>query len=195
MAELHTHLLVLPVCKSHSTMLVSSEPLYNKLSSGCHWTQFTPPLWPPSWQRKTRFSIRLDFFYSSDMIQSADSAVQIHQLDLKVYIWFSGTTWNFKVRQQAIMQVTAGVCGSSNPPAYSAGIPWLSYKWAPSRLLCPSPTGPRSPPPVPPRISSSFSEVSPKKMTHLWRNFKKKEHRHDTISLACISTSVYISVD
>lgn len=30
-------------------MFVSSEPLYNKLSSGCHWTQFTPPLWAPSW--------------------------------------------------------------------------------------------------------------------------------------------------
>lgn len=47
-----TDLLVLPVCRSHSIMFVSSEPLYNKLSSGCHWTQFTPPLWPPSWQRQ-----------------------------------------------------------------------------------------------------------------------------------------------
>lgn len=45
-----TDLRVLPVCRSHSIMFVSSEPLYNKLSSGCHWTQFTPPLWPPSWQ-------------------------------------------------------------------------------------------------------------------------------------------------
>lgn len=47
-----TDLRVLPVCRSHSIMLVSSEPLYNKLPSGCHWTQFTPPLWPPSCQEE-----------------------------------------------------------------------------------------------------------------------------------------------
>ena len=50
--KVDTDLRVLPVCRSHSIIYVSSEPLYNKLSSGCHWTQFTPPLWPPSWQRQ-----------------------------------------------------------------------------------------------------------------------------------------------
>lgn len=143
-------------------MFVSSEPLYNKLSSGCHWTQFTPPLWPPSWQRKTIFYIILDFFYSSYIIESGGFIVHIHHLHLKVYIWFSGITWNFKVRNITLVQVTAPVCWSSNSPAYSAALPLLYYKWVRYPLLCPSPKGPHSPPPVPPRISSSSSEVSPK---------------------------------
>lgn len=53
----HTHQLTFPFCRSHSAMCVSSEPLYNKESSGCHWTLFTGPLCPPSWEVKTSFNI------------------------------------------------------------------------------------------------------------------------------------------
>lgn len=81
---------------------------------------------------------------------------------------------NLIVRNITGVQVTAPLFWSANSPEYSAAIPLLYYKWAPYRLLCPSPTSPHSAPPVPPPISSSSSEVSPKKMTHLWCDIKEK---------------------
>lgn len=161
----HTHLFVLPVCRSHSTMFVSSEPLYNKLSSGCHWTQFTPPLWPPSWQRENNIANPIGMLLYQRYYWPPPPPTHTHKLQLKVSIWFWRMRWQFTVTNTRLMLVPVPVCGSSISPVYSAALPSWYCRWALCQLLCPSPTGLRSPPPVPPRISSSSSEASPK--THI----------------------------